>query len=37
MQILESAVTKLKQLKTEENNPALKFRVFVQGGGCSGM
>jgi iron-sulfur cluster insertion protein len=37
MQILESAVTKLKELKTEENKPNLKFRVFVQGGGCSGM
>jgi len=37
MQILESAVTKLKELKIEENNPSLKFRVFVQGGGCSGM
>ena len=32
-----SAVTKLKELIAEENNPALKLRVFVQGGGCSGM
>jgi iron-sulfur cluster insertion protein len=37
MELKESAVTKLKALKTEENNPNLKFRVFVQGGGCSGM
>lgn len=37
MNIQESAVTKLKQLKLEENNPSAKFRVFVQGGGCSGM
>lgn len=33
----ESAVTKLKELFEEEGNPNLKLRVFVQGGGCSGM
>ena len=32
-----SAVTKLKELIAEEANPALKLRVFVQGGGCSGF
>ena len=37
MNIAQSAVTRLQQLKSEENNPDLKFRVFVQGGGCSGM
>ena len=37
MKIQPSAVTKLRELRAEENNPALKFRVFVQGGGCSGM
>ena len=37
MKIQPSAVTKLRELRVEENNPALKFRVFVQGGGCSGM
>ena len=37
MIIADSAATKLRELKTEENNPDLKFRVFVQGGGCSGM
>jgi len=37
MKIQESAVTKLRELRAEENNPDLKFRVFVQGGGCSGM
>lgn len=37
MNIQESAVLKLKDLLLEENNPNLKFRVFVQGGGCSGM
>jgi iron-sulfur cluster insertion protein len=37
MIIADSAATRLRELKTEENNPDLKFRVFVQGGGCSGM
>ena len=37
MQLDESAVTKLKDLLIEEQNPNLKLRVFVQGGGCSGM
>jgi iron-sulfur cluster insertion protein len=33
----ESAVLKLKELIVEEGNPGLKLRIFVQGGGCSGM
>ena len=33
----ESAVDRIKDILDEENNPALKLRVFVQGGGCSGM
>jgi iron-sulfur cluster insertion protein len=33
----ESAVVKLKELIAEEGNPDLKLRIFVQGGGCSGM
>jgi iron-sulfur cluster insertion protein len=37
MNIAKSAVTRLRELRAEENNPDLKFRVFVQGGGCSGM
>jgi iron-sulfur cluster insertion protein len=37
MNIAESAVTRLRELRAEENNPGLKFRVFVQGGGCGGM
>lgn len=32
-----SAVSKIKELITEEGNPGLKLRIFVQGGGCSGM
>jgi iron-sulfur cluster insertion protein len=35
--ITESAVAKLRDIIAEENNPKLKLRVFVQGGGCSGM
>jgi iron-sulfur cluster insertion protein len=37
MQLDESAVSKLKDLLIDEKNPNLKLRVFVQGGGCSGM
>lgn len=37
MMITDSAVAKLQQLKQDEGNPNLKFRVFVQGGGCSGF
>ena len=37
MQIEINAVNKLKELITEEGNPNLKLRVFVQGGGCSGF
>jgi iron-sulfur cluster insertion protein len=33
----DSAADKVKQLITEEGNPDLKLRVFVQGGGCSGF
>jgi len=37
MKLAESAVTKLQEIFTEENNPNNKLRVFVQGGGCSGF
>jgi len=37
MTITESAKTKIKDLLSEENNPKLSLRTFVQGGGCSGM
>ena len=37
MHIDESAVARLQDLFAEENNPNLKLRVFVQGGGCSGF
>lgn len=35
--LTDSAVAKIKDIIAEENNPAIKLRVFVQGGGCSGM
>ena len=35
--VTEQAVAKIKDILAEENNPELKLRVFVQGGGCSGM
>ena len=35
--ITDSAVRKVKSLIEEEGNPALKLRVFVTGGGCSGF
>lgn len=35
--LTDSAITKIKDLVAEENNSAVKLRVFVQGGGCSGM
>lgn len=35
--ITESAKDKLNEVIQEENDPNLKLRIFVQGGGCSGM
>ena len=35
--VTENAVAKIQDILAEENNPQLKLRVFVQGGGCSGM
>ena len=35
--ITKNATIKLKDVLAEENNPDLKLRIFVQGGGCSGM
>lgn len=32
-----SAAAKVRQLIAEEGNPALKLRVYIQGGGCSGF
>ena len=35
--VTDSAVEKLKEILKEEDNPDLKVRMFVEGGGCSGM
>jgi iron-sulfur cluster insertion protein len=35
--LTESAASKVNELLLEENEPALKIRCFVTGGGCSGM
>jgi iron-sulfur cluster insertion protein len=37
LKVTESAIAKLTEVIQEENDPALKLRIFVQGGGCSGM
>lgn len=37
IEITNSAVAKITDLLAEENNPNLKLRTFVQGGGCSGF
>jgi len=35
--ITTAALYKIKDIIAEENNPNIKLRTFVQGGGCSGM
>jgi iron-sulfur cluster insertion protein len=35
--VTEAAETKITDILLEENNPALRLRMYVQGGGCSGM
>lgn len=35
--ITEPAQIKILDILSEENNPKLKVRAFVQGGGCSGF
>ncbi len=37
IKVLPGAVNKIKSLIAEEDNPNLKLRMFVQGGGCSGF
>ncbi len=33
----DAAALKVRQLILDENNPALKLRVYISGGGCSGF
>jgi iron-sulfur cluster insertion protein len=35
--ITDSAKTRINEILTEEQNPNIFLRTFVQGGGCSGM
>lgn len=37
IQFSDAAAKKVKTLIEEEENPALKLRVYVTGGGCSGF
>ncbi len=37
IQFSDAAAIKVKQLVEEEENPELKLRVYVTGGGCSGF
>ena len=37
MRLTDNAVNKIKDLMAEENNPNINLRVYVQGGGSSGM
>lgn len=37
LNLTDSAVAKVKALVEEEENPSLKLRVYVTGGGCSGF
>jgi iron-sulfur cluster assembly protein len=37
VQLTDQAVTQLKTLLAREDNPQLALRIFVSGGGCSGL
>jgi iron-sulfur cluster insertion protein len=37
IEITEAAMLKIADILAEENNPNIKLRTFVQGGGCSGF
>ncbi len=37
LQFTPAAAHKVQELVAEEGNPALKLRVFISGGGCSGL
>ena len=37
LQFTSAAAAKVRQLIAEEGNEALKLRVYIQGGGCSGF
>ncbi|MFN3587688.1 MAG: iron-sulfur cluster insertion protein ErpA [Moraxellaceae bacterium] len=37
MRLTDSAAAKVRKLREGEGNPALKLRVYITGGGCSGF
>ena len=37
LNLTETALSKIRDILQEENNPSAKIRAFVQGGGCSGF
>lgn len=37
MTLTEGAARKLRLLREDEGNPALKLRVYITGGGCAGF
>ena len=37
IRVATSAISKINELISEEGNPALKLRVYITGGGCSGF
>lgn len=37
LQFTDAAANKVKALVEDENNPELKLRVYITGGGCSGF
>jgi iron-sulfur cluster insertion protein len=37
LSVTDNAATKVKELIAQQNNPSLKLRVFIMGGGCSGF
>lgn len=37
LRVTEAAAAKVGELIREEGNPALKLRVYITGGGCSGF
>ncbi len=37
MTLTDSAANKVRKLREGEGNPALKLRVYITGGGCSGF
>lgn len=37
IKLTDSATAQIAELLLEENNPNIKLRIFVEGGGCSGM